>query len=77
MRLHDVQPGDRYLLCSDGLPIVVPDEEIARILGSSPVPDEAVRALIGAANDSGGPDNVSCVVADVVETDAATGYRFN
>jgi len=77
MRLHDVRPDDRYLLCSDGLPIVVPDEEIARILGSTPVPDEAVRALVGAANDSGGPDNVSCVVADVVESDAATGYRFN
>ncbi|WP_406168633.1 MerR family transcriptional regulator [Streptomyces sp. NBC_00996] len=71
LRLHDARPGDRYLLCSDGLSGVVPEEEISRILASSPVPEEAVRALVGAANDCGGPDNVSCVVADVVEP--ATG----
>ncbi|MER6629153.1 hypothetical protein ABT301_13045 [Streptomyces sp. NPDC000987] len=40
------------------------------ILGSCPDPDMAVRALVGAANSAGGPDNVSCVVADVVETAA-------
>ncbi|WP_406371535.1 MerR family transcriptional regulator [Streptomyces sp. NBC_00647] len=67
LRLQDVRPGDRCLLCSDGLSTVVPDEEIARLLRSAPSPDDAVRALVGAANDAGGPDNVSCVVADVVE----------
>ncbi|MFF1447284.1 MerR family transcriptional regulator [Streptomyces sp. NPDC058274] len=74
LRLHDARPSDRYLLCSDGLSAVVPSEEIRRTLASAPGPDEAVRALVGAANDSGGPDNVSCVVADVVDG-AETGSR--
>ncbi|TLS46571.1 MerR family transcriptional regulator [Streptomyces montanus] len=68
LRLHDALPGDRYLLCSDGLSGVVPTAEIQHILTTTPAPDQAVQALTGAANDSGGPDNVSCVVADVVTT---------
>ncbi|MGW7613627.1 MerR family transcriptional regulator [Streptomyces sp. NPDC054766] len=75
LRLQDVLPGDRYLLCSDGLSTVVPDEEIARLLTSAPDPDAAVRTLIGAANDAGGPDNVSCVVADLVEVARPAGIR--
>ncbi|GAA3497937.1 MerR family transcriptional regulator [Streptomyces prasinosporus] len=70
LRLHDARPGDRYLLCSDGLPSVVPDDTVRRLLAAAPAPDEAVHALIAAANEAGGPDNVSCVVADVVETAA-------
>lgn len=69
LRLCDALPGDRYLLCSDGLSTVVADEELRRLLGSAPAPDAAVRSLIEAAIDAGGPDNVSCVVADVVEAD--------
>jgi serine/threonine protein phosphatase PrpC len=71
LRLHDAVPGDRYLLCSDGLSGVVADDRILQFLTSVPAPDEAVRALVDAANSSGGPDNVSCVVADVVEAAAA------
>ncbi|MBA2805926.1 MerR family transcriptional regulator [Streptomyces sp. KM273126] len=67
LRLQDAQPGDRYLLCSDGLSSVVDTTEVKCILSSTPVPEAAVRALITKANESGGPDNVSCVVADVVE----------
>lgn len=67
LRLQDARPGDRYLLCSDGLYGVVPDEEIRPLLASASAPDEAVQALVGAANAAGGPDNVSCVVADVME----------
>ncbi|GGP85743.1 hypothetical protein GCM10010266_05080 [Streptomyces griseomycini] len=70
LRLHDAHPGDRYLLCSDGLPAVVPDDTIRRLLATAPAPDAAVHTLIAAANGAGGPDNVSCVVADVVETAA-------
>ncbi|MEV6941454.1 MerR family transcriptional regulator [Streptomyces sp. NPDC051172] len=65
LRLHDAAPGDRYLLCSDGLPTVLPDARIRELL-STGAPDVAVRALVDAANEAGGPDNVSCVVADVV-----------
>ncbi|MFI1563788.1 MerR family transcriptional regulator [Streptomyces sp. NPDC020490] len=70
LKLRDAAPGDRYLLCSDGLTAVVPDARIRDLLGSCPAPDTAVRALVDAANSAGGPDNVSCVVADVVETAA-------
>ncbi|MFC4471738.1 MerR family transcriptional regulator [Streptomyces xiangluensis] len=70
VRLHDALPGDRYLLCSDGLSGVVPDSEIQETLTTIPSPEQAVRALVIAANNSGGPDNVSCVVADVVTTDS-------
>ncbi|MGW3090037.1 MerR family transcriptional regulator [Streptomyces sp. NPDC001108] len=66
LRLQDARPGDRYLLCSDGLSTVVPSDAIHRTLAGTPEPERAVRALVGLANASGGPDNVSCVVADVV-----------
>ncbi|MFC8512110.1 MerR family transcriptional regulator [Streptomyces sp. NPDC057257] len=67
LRLQDVTAGDRYLLCSDGLPTTLPDARIRTILTTAPTPAEATRALIAEANETGGPDNVSCVVADVVE----------
>ncbi|MFF3738794.1 MerR family transcriptional regulator [Streptomyces sp. NPDC002566] len=72
LRLHDARPGDRYLLCSDGLSTVVPEERLRSLLTTTPdAPDETVRALITEANAAGGPDNVTCVVADVVQTTAA------
>ncbi|WP_128381401.1 MerR family transcriptional regulator [Streptomyces cavernae] len=67
LRLQDARPGDRYLLCSDGLSSVVADEEIKRVLAAVPDVEDAVRTLVASANDAGGPDNVSCVVADVEE----------
>ncbi|MFJ5722963.1 MerR family transcriptional regulator [Streptomyces sp. NPDC093149] len=67
MRLHDAQQEDRYLLCSDGLSTVVSTGEIRRVLSETGEPEQAVRELIALANGSGGPDNVSCVVADVME----------
>jgi serine/threonine protein phosphatase PrpC/DNA-binding transcriptional MerR regulator len=70
LKLHDAEPGDRYLLCSDGLSGVVPDTTIRALLTAAPAPDTAVHTLVDAANSAGGPDNVSCVVADVVETAA-------
>ncbi|MEU0451699.1 MerR family transcriptional regulator [Streptomyces sp. NPDC006129] len=66
LRLHDARPGDRYLLCSDGLYGVVPEDRIRDLLASPASPDETVTALVAAANEAGGPDNVSGVVADVV-----------
>jgi protein phosphatase len=63
-----VQPSkpDRYLLCSDGLFSVVPDEQIAAILGDRSVPlDEVCRRLVEAANAAGGPDNITALVLEV------------
>jgi protein phosphatase len=55
--------GDMLLLCSDGLTTMVPDDEIARVLGESggDVAD-AVQALVGLANERGGEDNITVVL---------------
>jgi protein phosphatase len=66
LRLHDARPGDRWLLCSDGLSGVVPAADLRRALIAATAPDQAVRTLVALANDAGGPDNVTCVVADVL-----------
>ena len=66
----DLQPGDRLLVCSDGLDnAAVKDDMIAEVLIRSATPDDAGAALIALALERGSPDNVTCVVADVVETD--------
>lgn len=59
-----IQPGDAFLLCSDGLTKVVEDWEIGAILGSLPA-EEAVRRLIHTALERGGPDNVSVVAVKI------------
>lgn len=59
-----IQPGDVFLLCSDGLSGQVRDEEIGKILSILP-PQEAVRTLIDLANLRGGPDNITVIVARV------------
>ncbi|QMU75019.1 MerR family transcriptional regulator [Streptacidiphilus sp. PB12-B1b] len=73
LRLHAVRAGDRYLLCSDGLSAVVPDAEVAGVVAGAADPAQAVRELVALANRAGGPDNVSCVVADVVAGVVAGG----
>ncbi|GAB2989318.1 MerR family transcriptional regulator [Saccharothrix stipae] len=66
LALHDALPGDRYLLCSDGLHTVVPEADLREVLASADEPEDATRRLVELANGAGGPDNVVCVVADVV-----------
>ena len=61
--------GDRYLLCSDGLIDEVDDEQIAEILNRHDEPQAAADALVQAANDNGGRDNITVIVADVLEGD--------
>ncbi len=63
--LHDVMPGDMYLLCSDGLSDMLDDESIAQLLQSSDALPEVAAALVDAANDAGGKDNISVVLARV------------
>lgn len=62
----DLRVGDRLLLCSDGLSDLVPDEAIAAAL-AQPDRDDAAAALVDAALAAGGRDNVTCLVADVVD----------
>ena len=66
LQLREARPGDRYLLCSDGLHQVVAADALARVLLTVTDPDQAAADLIALAIDGGGPDNVSCIVADVV-----------
>jgi protein phosphatase len=72
LSVHEGQLGDRYLLCSDGLCGVVSDETLRDTLAAIEDPDAATRQLIDLAIHGGGPDNVTCIVADVVDT-ATTG----
>jgi protein phosphatase len=62
---HDVLPGDIYVLCSDGLTDMLDDETIAQLLQRCELLPEAATALIDAANDAGGKDNISVVLARV------------
>ncbi|SDB80534.1 protein phosphatase [Raineyella antarctica] len=64
--LIDAAAGDRLLLCSDGLCGLVDDVDLARMVA---VPDreEALRQLVSAAHAAGGSDNITVVLADVVE----------
>ena len=61
---HDIRDGDRVLVASDGLTELVPDEAIAKILSRESDPSAASAALVAAALDEGGTDNVTVVVAD-------------
>lgn len=64
--LREALPGDRYLLCSDGLSGPVDAETLHQVLSGEPDPAAAVRRLIELANRNGGPDNVTAIVVDVV-----------
>ena len=63
--LHEVQPGDVYLLCSDGLSDMLDDAAIAQVLQMHDSIDGTGAALIDAANDAGGKDNISVVLVRV------------
>src|SRR3954471_24660964 len=67
----DPLPGDVYILCSDGLSGMMPDEEITRIVSNSVDIREACRKLIARANESGGEDNITAVVIKIEETAGA------
>jgi PPM family protein phosphatase len=67
LAIHEAQLGDRYLLCSDGLTDVVSDKDVHQVLSTVADADEAVDHLITLAIRNGGPDNITCIVADVVD----------
>ena len=63
--LHEVQPGDVYLLCSDGLSDMLDDAMIARLLQTNDSLPAAGLALIAAANEAGGKDNIAVILVRV------------
>ncbi|MDH3048146.1 PP2C family protein-serine/threonine phosphatase [Gordonia alkanivorans] len=69
LTMREARAGDRYMLCSDGLSDVVSEETLAETLGSIADPKECADRLIELALRGGGPDNVTVVLADVVDTE--------
>jgi serine/threonine protein phosphatase PrpC len=67
VKIVDIQTGDRFLLCTDGLTGVVSDEAILNYMVEHPDPQECADGLGQLALDSGSRDNVSCIVIDAVE----------
>jgi serine/threonine protein phosphatase PrpC len=69
LTIREARPGDRFLLCSDGLSGVVSDETLAETLRVYHDPRECADRMIELALRGGGPDNITCIVADVVDID--------
>jgi serine/threonine protein phosphatase PrpC len=63
----ELQPGDRLLLCSDGLTTMVGEPELMDRLGAEPDAATVATQLVDAANTAGGVDNITVVVIDVVD----------
>lgn len=70
MHEHSARPGDLYMLCSDGLSEMVSDEQLFTLLGHDVGLQKKASLLVAAANDNGGRDNISVVLASasVAET---------
>ncbi|MBV8934090.1 MAG: serine/threonine-protein phosphatase, partial [Kutzneria sp.] len=69
LSIREVRAGDRYLVCSDGLSGVVSHETLENTLAGYQSPYETVQELIHLALRGGGPDNITCIVADVLNLD--------
>ncbi len=74
LSVREARPGDRYLLCSDGLSDYVAEDTICEVMLAGGDAGETADRLVQLALKAGAPDNVTCIVADVVEvdTDAST-----
>lgn len=69
----ELEPGDRLLLASDGLTSMIGQEEIRRLLSDGDDPQAQADALVRAANDAGGEDNITVVVLHADDDGAQTG----
>ena len=67
--VRQVLPGDRYLICSDGLSGVVSAETIADTMREYPDPQRCVERLVQLALRGGGPDNITVIIADATDQD--------
>jgi serine/threonine protein phosphatase PrpC len=66
LALRAALPGDRYLLCTDGLSAVVDRTALYSTLSAADDPEQTVQNLIRLAQAAGAPDNIACVIADIV-----------
>ncbi|MER6268160.1 MULTISPECIES: Stp1/IreP family PP2C-type Ser/Thr phosphatase [Streptomyces] len=69
LSIREVRAGDRYLICSDGLSGVVSHQTLEETLASYQGPQETVQELIQLALRGGGPDNITVIIADVLDLD--------
>ena len=69
----EVAPGDRLLLCTDGLTGMVPEGQIREILVDAADPQEAVERLVKVANRAGGVDNITAVILDFLDDGSGPG----
>ncbi len=69
LTIREARPGDRFLLCSDGLSGVVSDDTLADTLAAYQDPQECADRMIELALRGGGPDNITCIVADVIDVE--------
>ena len=74
--LHEVQLGDVYLLCSDGLSDMVDDAGIAQLLQTHESIESAGPALVEAANEAGGKDNISLILVRAAGGPGGTGRSW-
>lgn len=70
LSIREVRAGDRYLICSDGLSGVVSHQTMEETLASYQGPQETIQDLIQLALRGGGPDNITCIVADVLDVES-------
>jgi serine/threonine protein phosphatase PrpC len=64
LKIIALETGDRFLICSDGLSDMVVDERLGRVLGGPLAPDAMTKTLIKEANENGGRDNITAIVAE-------------
>jgi protein phosphatase len=72
----DAQPGDCYVLCSDGLSGMIDDAEIVQVLQSTPDLEEMCRRLVALANEHGGEDNITALIVRI-EPDSGDTQRVS
>lgn len=63
----EVEPGDLFILCSDGLTDMVPDRQVVEILKNNDDLDDLCQELVDRANENGGADNITVILARVEE----------
>ncbi|WP_062517501.1 PP2C family protein-serine/threonine phosphatase [Demequina gelatinilytica] len=69
--VRETHPGDRWLLCSDGLSGVVSKDTMRTTMLEVEDPGDCADALVGLALSAGAPDNVTCIIGDIVDIDTA------
>ncbi|MDP9027117.1 MAG: protein phosphatase 2C domain-containing protein [Actinomycetota bacterium] len=71
--IFDTKPGDRWMLCSDGLSSYVADDKMSAILGTVHTAQGAADRLVKESLDHGAPDNVTVILVDIDDSDGTSG----